>query len=286
MKRIIFGLLVLCAIPDASALATTWIAPQRALTPDEWLEYDVSGSDAVGIGQVFAVRDTIVDVAPDGSGIPTRSISVHVARWLKGNPGVTDLSAGVSFLDTQPLHGEDLLDVVGIGREFVVMLRRMPDGWVVCDGPDPAGSGMRALQPQSSTSFEQKLRTLIARQSVDSLLSRSDLVVVGQFLEVAPCPTASELSCSRVAVERTVAGSAAAETLSVFAPLLGDIPRERALFLLRRSRPGEYETVGFQSGSQRLSAERPVRWGLSLDEIHARYVRVVGASKVTPPIRH
>ena len=67
-----------------SSMATTWLMPQRALSPQEWLAYDLSGADVAGVATLVAVRDTVVDIAADGSGLPARVLVLEVSQWLKG----------------------------------------------------------------------------------------------------------------------------------------------------------------------------------------------------------
>src|SRR5262245_16365674 len=145
----------------ANVTATQWMNPQRQLTSEEWLQYDISGADAICVGYVMAVHDTLVDIAPDGGGIPSTSIRVAVKRWLKGHAREQQLDVGVSPFDPEPVHGSRLSSLAGGPQAVVLMLRRSPDGWGLCSGPDPSGAGIRLLSNQSDGEFEKKLKRLI-----------------------------------------------------------------------------------------------------------------------------
>lgn len=283
LKRVLPLVILLLAASAPTVRAATWIAPQHPLTDTEWLEYDISGADAIGIGCIVAIHDSIVDVAADRSGIPTRALSLRVTKWLKGAPGSAALRVGVSVLDAQPLRGEDLSSIARSDRKVAIMLRRLTEGWGLADGPDPGGPGMRVVPPGKTRDFERQLRTLIARQNVDSVLARAELVVVGRCVDSAPCSPTNGHRCARVVVEQALAGAPASDTISVFTPLVGDIPTGRAVFFVR-SVPGDgcYETVGFQAGCQSFDAERARRWGLSIDDIRSR-LRRDGRAVDQPP---
>lgn len=261
--------LALLLLGSSSAVATTWIAPQQHLTPDQWVDYDISGADAIGVGYITGVRDTVVDVGPDGSGIPARSITVHFSDWLRGDPGTQSLLVGVSPLDPQPVKGEDLFESVGPEHPKLFLLRRVENGWSLCDGPDPDGVGVRAI-PSQLTAFKRTMSARISKLSVDSVLTRAAIVVIGRCVGGGRCNEQSPIRCGRIVVERVLGKNTVGDTISVFAPLLGDIPDERAIYLLHSTSAGYFEPVGFQAGIQRIDSGRTARWRMSVDEIDRR----------------
>src|SRR6266545_63348 len=98
VKRTLLGIGLLVAssgLLASGSHAPTWLAPARLLTEDEKLELALSESDAVGLGYVVAVHDTIVDVT-GGTGIPYRWLELRAMEWLKGMPGSATLAVGIS----------------------------------------------------------------------------------------------------------------------------------------------------------------------------------------------
>ncbi len=256
--------------------ATTWIAPQRPLTDDEWLQYDISGADAIGIGVIAVVHDTTLNVAQNGCGISYRYLTLRIDTWLKGDPGISTVLAGLSPLEDNPLHGTDLLSAADMSQKVAFFLRRSGDGWGLCDGPDPAGAGMRLVPHEDAAALAQRLRALIASQAIDSILTHAQTVVVGHRIGGGRCFPDSNIWCTRILVERSLTDTPVADTLSVFFKFLGQAPTERALFLLRPMGRGVYAPVGFKLACQPITGDRVSRWGLSLTEIATRLQRVRG----------
>jgi hypothetical protein len=271
----LFLAFLLLAYPTSSTRATTWIKPQRSLSSDQWLEYDVSGADAVGIGQVLAVTDTIADFNPtDGTGIPVRSLTLRATRWIKGNPGKTTIRAGTSPLDEDPVHvpNEPLDRIRSSGRSVLFLLRLTQDGWVLCDGPDPEGAGLRLIPQGQTTALAHKLRRIVASQSPDSLLLHADLVVLGRRSTVQPCR--SQAQCASVTIDSVLAGKTDADSILVLTALLGDVPSGPGLYILRQNPDRTYETLGSQAGSQIVENGRARVWGLSITAVRQRLERL------------
>lgn len=268
MRRIVTFLAALVSFGFASC-ATVWIAPQRAMTEDQWLEYDVSGADAVALARIESIADTITDVAPDGSGIPVRSIRFMVEEWLEGGDGSRAIRAGTSPLDDQPLRGGDLFEAARSKQLVLVLVRKLPDGWVLADGPDPSGAGMRAVKSTEARQLSVRVREIVASQSPESLVARSSAVVVGRCVDTQPCRDRPGLRCGRVVVEETLLGNAN-DTIQVFAPLVGDLPQGRAVHLLRQTGANEFETIGYQRGGQPITNGELARWHITEVAFRAR----------------
>ena len=100
MNRFLITVVVACSaeLLTSAPRATTWLTPSRSLTADEKLELAVSESDAVGLGYVVGVHDTIVDVK-DGTGIPARSLTIRPTEWLMGEVNGPALEIGLAAGD-------------------------------------------------------------------------------------------------------------------------------------------------------------------------------------------
>jgi hypothetical protein len=73
-------------------------------------------------------------------------------------------------------------------------------------------------------------------------------------------------------------GSGVARSIRVASVLLGHIPPGDALYLLRATPGGIYETIGFRNGSLPVRAGIVDRWGLSVDKVRQRAQAVRAAS--------
>jgi hypothetical protein len=255
--------------------ATTWLGPQRALSPQEWLSYDLSGADVAGVCTLLAVRDTVVDIASDGSGIAVRSLVLSVTQWLKGDHTGGRVEVGLSPLDENPLRGADLLELVGRPQSLLFLARATEAGFVLCDGPDPSGVGLRSAAGEAGQLLVTEVRRLVAHDRPEALLGRSDAVVVGEFVGSHPCGSSIATEhCARVRVVERLRGAVPSDTISVSVPRMGDVPDGPALFVLSRRGDGVYETLGFQSGSQVLSKNVAARWRLTLAQVRSAIARL------------
>ena len=160
---------MLAAVPSHAS----WIAPQRPLNEKEWLAYEISDADAVGLGHLFAVHDTVVDIAPDGSGFPSRTVSLSVKEWLKGAGGSAIITAHVSMLSQAPFPDNAVSPLPPVNGPpveapwVVFMLRRSPSGWGILDGPGP-GTGFRVAPGGSRDGLCVAIRRCVAKQRPDA----------------------------------------------------------------------------------------------------------------------
>jgi hypothetical protein len=262
--RFSFVLILLACLSSSPATGTTWTAPQEPLSPRQWLEFDLSGADAVGIGRLVAVRDTVVDVSPvDSSGIPVRSLTLRVAKWLKGGNGEATIRVGISLADFNRSFEPQ-------SQPALFMLRRYSSGWGLCDGPDPGGAGLRSLADSEVAATQRTVTRILEDQSVDSLLTRADVVVVGRWSFSRFCATGSKRRCVVVAVDSVLAGTVSTDSLCVFMPFLAYAPPGQGLYVLRASPEGYHETIGYLAGGQAVIDGRTQRWGISVETLRQR----------------
>ena len=276
-------MLAALAIPIAvAAHATTWIEPARPLSQNESLELAVSECDAIGVGRITAVHDTLANVV-HGVGIPVRSMTLEVSEWISGTPGTSVVEVGVPSADNSPLFSDILLTQRLSDRHAMFFLNRAGTGWSLRAYPDPPA--VQFIEPGAASLAVANVRHAIARQSPDSLMARADLIVVGSSDQQASrCPSsAPERECVTVQVSNVLAGGPAPDSLRVYSVVVGEIPAGEALYLLKRMPAGEYETVGFRSGSLSIRSERVDQWDLTLDQVRARLITTRAAPQRTKP---
>jgi len=276
-------ILAALAIPIAvMAHAATWIQPARPLSRDELLELAVSESDAIGVGRVAGVHDTLANVV-NGVGIPVRSMTVEISEWLLGRPGTSAIEVCVPSADSSPLFSDILLTQGLSDRQAVFFLDRAGAGWSLRAYPDPPA--VQFLESRSAALSVSDLRRAIARQSPDSLMARADLIVVGSRGEQASrCPSgALERECVTVRVKNVLAGGPAPDSLRAYSVMMGHIPAGDALYLLKRMPVGDFETVGFRSGSLSIKSGRVDQWGLTLDQVRARVLATRASTQRAKP---
>lgn len=263
-------LLALAVIAQIMAVPVNaeWISPQRPLSDEEWLANEVSDADAVGVGHLLAVHDTIVDVGADGSGFPARTVSLQVMEWLKGSDDSTIITARVSMLSDWAFPLDAVSSPSNEPQWVVFMLRRMPDGWGLIDGP--SGPGIRFAPGGPGGDDCSAIRRFVAEQSTDSLLKRADAVLVGRAIKMEPCISGS-LRCYEVEVDRVLGAQVAVgKTVRVFIPTWDPI-NQPMLYVFRLDSVGVYERMGWHAGSQRLKDGLAERWQITVDEVSRRY---------------
>ncbi len=267
--RLLAQALVSCAgllIVGFGVRASVWDAPRRSLTDDEKLSLTVSQSDAIVIASVREVRDSTFELRSDpesasSEGVSFVAVTLTPQQWLKGEPEPGDLHVGMF-----PTMDRVLDDVQRCFREgpvtAVFFLRRSPRGWMVSDDPGGFLTGRLLVldQPTSGTPELPALRAAVARQSLDSLLTRADLVILGH--------PGARSSCVRV--DSVVLGEPPGATIHVESPVWGVIEPGESVLFLRRLGPGTFETLDFFAGSVPFQSDSLVRQGIPLRRLFER----------------
>jgi hypothetical protein len=280
LRRFFIGaaIAILVGLLTSTSRATTWLNPSRTLTADEKLELAVSESDAVGFGFVVGVHDTIVDVV-GGTGIPARSLTLRPTEWLMGEAGGQALEVGLAAGDNSPLFS-DLLTTRGLdSRTALFFLEKHGLGWTLRAYPDPPP--LQLTEPPELGQTRERVLRAIARESPDSLLRRADVVVVGRREADSSCSSGTR-ECAPVSVSRVLVGTNVPPSIRVASVMLGHMGSGDALYLLRASTDGVYETVGFRNGSLPVHAGIVDRWGISVDKVRQKAQAVRTASRRGP----
>ncbi len=253
-------------VTGSTARAAVWDLPRRPLADDEKLALTVSQSDAIVIACIRQVRDSTIELRSDPESGSTDHVSyVDVAlvplQWLKGDPEPGDLHVGMF-----PTMDRVLDEVQRRLREgsltAMFFLRRSPRGWMISDDPNGFRTGSLLVldQPTSATHDIAAVRAAVARQSLDSLLVRADLVVVGH----------PDLTSSRVHVDSVVVGESPGVSIRVDSPVWGVVQPGRSVLFLRRLAPDRFETLDFFAGSVPMKSDSLERQGIPLQRLFER----------------
>ena len=271
LARALLGGAALLAI-WALATAALWEAPSRPLSDDEKLALSVSMSKAIVIAQVLQVRDSVFEVplVRDGAPVVDRVSYIDVAirpiRWLKGSQGPADLHVGmIPMTDGQAMRGIlPAASAPGLVRVF--FLERRSGSWNPSSYPGGYNQGrlVHLDGPTEDTAETRAIEAMVARQSLDSLLLRADLVVLGRR---DPLPRACPC---RVRVDSVLVGSAPADTILVCSPLRSAVQAGPAVHFLRRLSSGQYETIDFYAGCDPVQADTLAHLGIPLRQVFQR----------------
>jgi hypothetical protein len=248
------------------ALAMTWPAPLRKLTGDEWLELAVSEADAVVTATVSSYRDSTA------SAWVSQSVLLHVISVLKGNLEAAEVHAGVIDGDLPEPLATHLVENRQIGVVFA-FLRRSDDDWLLNGSPEGVAGGLLPVKQEEVGAVQARITAQLHRLSLDSLVTRADLIVVAHRLSGgAPCNVAGRpWSCPTVAVERVLVGTERARTIRAYSVVLGYISEGPNVFFLRRVDEGLYETIGFALGSVPIGPDGYVdKFALHLSKLTER----------------
>ena len=271
------------------ATCTTWRAPMRPFTLAEQCEMAVVGSDAIGVGVVHTLRDSI-----DDTGELWQWATFEPRRWLKGNPGTKPFrvffpqalgTGGYGRLlrsgSGAPIPCMAFLQRVesrsGYERELFRRMDRSHGPWIAAEYPYFYRAG--GIVPRAGSEAESLVRGALRTQTWEALARRSTLIVIGSTIDPSssPCHTAGRtVRCFEVVVDSVVSGNLPRAAIRVFdaSGSFGDY--SHVLFMLRPDGDG-YQVVG-------PLALAAVRGGVRGDSLAAilRRVRAVLTQKRGP----
>ena len=270
LARALLGGVALLATCSLAAVAS-WYGPERPLSDDEKLALTVSQSDAIVVARVTDIRGAVMEVPSIVMGAPSTErtrfpfieVELQPIRWLKGPQEPDDLHIGMHQFDVA-------LGDLGRAKneEFigVFFLWRAPSRWMIQDYPGGYNKGhiVRLERPTGETAETRAIEAMVARQSLDSLLLRADLVVLG-YRDSVPqaCPR-------RVRVDSVLVGRAPADTILVCSPFLLAVQAGPAVHFLSRLSSGQYETIDFYAGCDPVQADTLARLGIPLRHVFQR----------------
>lgn len=283
---------LVCAVGLAAcslAAAQTWLGPSRPLSDTERLALTVSKADGIVIASVVGMRDSTFQGSPiiegDNSSselLPYQDLVLHPHRWIKGDAGPGDLH--VTLISRMDLVGDDIARATTAGGAItgIFFLRRTPKGWGVEDYPVGYNRGhlARLDAPHARTPALDAIEAMAARQSLDSLLLRADLVVVGHWKLAPRGAHGRPLYADSLIIDQILAGSESERAIVVTSPVIGAVDVGRAgVFFLRRQSAARYEPLDLFAGDAPLQGDSLLRLGIRLDRVVTRAVALQGTRK-------
>ena len=247
----------------ANPAAASWITPNLPTATSDQPELATSGAEAIVLGKFLYRRDYRT-----ASGYGSSYIAVIPHKWLRGHvPGDTVLIGLSAMSDGSALRLRDLEDTRDSTAIF--FLRFVRSGVLLSEEPW-AYSGVLP----ASRSVVEEIEQHVARQQPDSLLARSDLVVVGRRVDGVRCPEWPTVACYQLVVDRTLKGSTATDTVLVAPWHIVDIPLDEGLFFLEDVGSGVYEPVAFRRGCLEVVDGQVSKLGVSVEDLAARASRL------------
>lgn len=270
--RLSLLVMIACSLPSGAA-ATTWPAPITPLTDADRMEYAVSGNALPGLVAVEAVGDSA-----DADGDVLFWMNVRPVRWYRGQGPHRPVRIIVSPV-AQELYFR-VASWMAEGPVVVVLFALERNGQLYArGGPSLPGGGVLRPEPAQLPEIEASIASAIERTSPEGLERRSDLVLVGQVLDLdRDCNFEGRVvGCTRVAVDSVLAGKAPSDTIDVhddYGPLFRRGPK---LLCLRRAGTA-YRVVGAANGMSPIVAGRAEWHGAPISEV-ARRIRASRARR-------
>jgi hypothetical protein len=224
--------------------------PIRPLTNDERLELATSSADAVAIGILEAVRDSI-----DDEGTLWSWMQFKPLRSIKGDLGTEPLRVYLPNITRYARSRAPVLLAAGPTRclIFARLVRASSGGfWALVEHPEFPGKGLVHMPTGSVTEAAHDFDRAAARLTPEALTIRSTLVVIGDVYPGAGRVRMPEgtMKCPVIHVDSVLAGSIPAPVESLRAYGLFGAPdiAGKVILMLRPGHDGAYELLGFNSG--------------------------------------
>jgi len=232
--------------------ATSWDLSQEALTEEDRLQRSVGAADAIVLVQTLETR-RVTTAGFEHKAVLVRAHEVIVGRVPPDTFLVRLRSTVEHEWGNPPDPGPRLMFLVGSGEQ-----------WTLNDGPYEFAGGSRTLVGDDIARTRDRILRVVQGQSIDSL-ARAECIVLAQRLELGvECLVGGEeRRCQRVAVERLLAGSCGADTLSVYSAV-DDLPVGQSILFLRPRAPGVFSTASFLAGAIAIREGKSQRSGMPL----------------------
>lgn len=223
----------------------TLSGPRPELSDAQLMEIGVSSSDAVIIGRLRAVRDSMVYVPGFNRGSfvlpPRRSqwrfIDIDVREVIKGDS--IESRIAVVAPDGPGLGTGGLRRASKDRNECLFFLEKRGLRWVLAWEFAPSG-GVLLLRKHESAAKEA--RALVAAQSMENLGSEAPLIIIAEFQRKAP----SWHLLFRV--DNVIAGALDDQEVRVYCPIPPALSFGKAILFLRRATGPGYELLGANAG--------------------------------------
>jgi len=224
--------------------------PRPNLSHAQWMEIGVSSSDAVIVGRVRAVRDSMVHVPGFTRGgfvlPPSRRyrhfVDIDVQEVLKGDSIAARIA--VVTADDSPYSGTLRRASQDRNQRVMCFLERRPFGWMLAWEFAPSGGALLLHEHERTV---DEARALVAAQSVESLATEAPLIIMSEFQRTTSCE-AHTLGCHLFGVDSVIAGTIDDQEVRVWCPIWPGLSFAKAILFLRRGAGPWYELLGAHAG--------------------------------------
>lgn len=276
-----------------TSLAHIFKPTVRPLTIEERWDYSVARSTAIGVGTVREIRLASPEPPPQsGIGVlyrETYRITIQPGQWWVGGQGPVAFEVIVSAtrLKTDVYQSVPEVDP---RREYVFFLEEFDSNWYLLESDYGFQGGIVEVGDQDLDLLEEAVLSSRRRHSLDSLIARSDLIVIGTpavgKLSDCPTPARAEAKCSVIQVESYLMGSQLSREINAF-NLFGALPAVRSLLFLREVNNGIYETVPVYGGMLLIQNNQIENLGMALDVARSeimRLAKIINVPDLLPPL--
>lgn len=270
------------------ASATTFAPPLRPLTETDRMSRSVGGADAICIGTLETVRDTIIPLASNPQfAKPYRTAWLRIAEVVHGPFRSGQLVRLGSWDGSFPEHTTHERTKDRVRAMF--FLRRVDHGhdhdfpeppmlptfvdWQIDQNPYTVPGGSIEMTGDSEPAVRRAVRDALERQTLESMARKADLVVVATVGEPDFNTTPGQGSTARIDEVLAPSGSFRPGSKVRVSTVLGHGPEDGQYLLFLRRRPNEsYEILEFDAGSDLLTRGVLKRRNLRLDEARDRVI--------------
>lgn len=272
---------------------------KRDLTDNERLDYSVAESQVILRGQLLEVVDAMVPVAGAGKLVNYRYTLVQPQSWLKGAPAwVKGTPANKPVVVAFDEGSADLFQTIrgwaGSSDEIVLFLKKAdkaapsaPAGsklatvdYVLEDSPYLYQRGILKVGPGDESSIDERMKSTAASRSLDSLVVRSSLALLGTAVGEGLCRIeGKDNHCERVRIDRMLAGSTMAGEIPVYGLFDGPMPTGQSIYFLRQTNDDSYEILSFRAGVMPVENGKVEPLGKPLNDVLGRIKTVVRATR-------
>jgi hypothetical protein len=263
----------------------------RPLSDGEAWDLTVSRSEAIGIGRIVDTR-LLSPEPPPGAGIggiyrEAYELSFLPTEWFKGPLPRTTQTILCSRDRLHTRRYDTALDE-SIDQPVIVFLQQSGADWYLFESPHGYQGGVFEIDPAELDDLRLAVAEAQTGSSLDSLVARSDLVVVGTPVlgAASPCRAAGRnAQCSLLEIEDVLTGFTTEKRLVAYG-MHGALPMERSIFFLRLTDEGVYETVPFYGGIMPIQGDRVDFLDMGFSEVDfeiRRIARVLATPEPIPP---
>jgi hypothetical protein len=272
---------------------------KRELTDNERFDYSVAESRVILRGQLLEIVDAMVPATGAKNLVSYRYALVQPQNWLKGAPTwVKGTPTNKPIVIGFDERSTDLFQTVrgwaGSTDEVVFFLKKpakdppapaasskLPSvEYVLEDSPYLYQRGVMKVGPGDETAIDERMKATAASRSLDSLVVRSSLALLGTAVGEGACRIeGKDNHCERVRIDRMLAGSTMAGEVPVYGLFDGPIPTGQSIYFLRQTSDDSYEILSFRAGVMPVENGKVEPLGKPLNDVLGHIKTVVRATR-------